>query len=120
MVQRAIWLGVFGGRFEDKEHTREVFERHIAEVKAHVPADQLLVYQVKEGWQPLCEFLGCEVPVEAFPHLNDTAAFHKRLRVLHLLGWVPAGVGLLVAVALFSLTRFAESGRSRAASAQCR
>ena len=57
------------------------FDRHNAEVEAvDVPADRLLVYEVKEGWGPLCEFLGVEVPDEPFPHLNDTADFKKMVR----------------------------------------
>ena len=40
-----------------------------------MPADQLLVYEVGQGWEPLCEFLGVPVPDEPFPHLNDTASF---------------------------------------------
>ena len=40
-----------------------------------MPADRLLVYEVKDGWGPLCEFLGVEAPEEPFPHLNDTASF---------------------------------------------
>lgn len=103
MVDRAIWQGLFDGRFEDKDHAREVFEQHIAEVKAHVPNDQLLVYQVKEGWQPLCDFLGCQVPSEDFPHVNDTAAFQSRVRALRLVRWLPAVLGILLAVVLVSV-----------------
>lgn len=103
MVEQAIWQGVFAGKFEDKEHTRKVFETHIQNVKAHVPADQLLVYQVKEGWGPLCEFLGCEVPAEDFPHLNETAAFQTRLRVLRILRWVPLMLLVLLGLGLFQL-----------------
>jgi hypothetical protein len=50
-------------------------------VVEHVPAERLLVYEVKEGWEPLCEFLGVEAPKdEPFPHLNDTDAFRRRVR----------------------------------------
>ena len=104
MVDLAIWQGLFGGRFEDKDHARKVFEQHIEAVKAHVPANQLLVYQVKEGWQPLCDFLGCDVPSEAFPHVNDTAAFHSRLRALRVLRWLPAVLGILLVLALVSFS----------------
>jgi sulfotransferase family protein len=46
-----------------------------------VPPDRLLVYEVKEGWEPLCEFLGAEVPKnKPFPHLNDTDTFRKMIR----------------------------------------
>ena len=42
-----------------------------------VPADRLLEYEVKQGWEPLCDFLGVAVPAEPFPHLNDSASFQK-------------------------------------------
>ena len=39
--------------------------------------DRVLVVDVKQGWEPLCAFLGVPVPEdEPFPHVNDTAAFH--------------------------------------------
>jgi hypothetical protein len=81
MNDRLIWEGTFGGSLEDRERAISVFERHNEEVKEHVPPDKLLVYEVKEGWQPLCEFLGVEVPKDKpFPHLNDTDTFRKMVR----------------------------------------
>lgn len=77
MVNGVIWDGTFHGRFLDKAYAFEVFHRHHADVKAKVPADQLLVFEVKQGWQPLCDFLGVPVPDEPFPHLNDTASFRE-------------------------------------------
>jgi len=43
---------------------------HNSRVKATIPRDQLLVYNVKQGWKPLCEFLGVDVPDVPFPRLN--------------------------------------------------
>ena len=43
---------------------------HNHRVKSIVPADKLLVYNVKQGWKPLCDFLECDVPTVAFPHEN--------------------------------------------------
>ena len=43
---------------------------HNAAVKALVPASQLLVYRVGEGWERLCQFLQAEVPDCPFPHEN--------------------------------------------------
>lgn len=77
-----IWDEVFGGRFADRSHAIEVYRRHNAEVQATVPADRLLVYQVSQGWQPLCEFLQLPVPDRAFPHLNDRQAFRDYNRDL--------------------------------------
>lgn len=73
-IERMIWNGTFDGRFEDRAHAIEVFERHNAEVRATVPADRLLEYQPGQGWEPLCEFLDVPVPAEDFPHVNDSAS----------------------------------------------
>ncbi len=55
------------------------FEAHIAAVKAAIPARQLLVYDVKEGWGPLCAFLGVPEPAEPFPRTNNRAEFWDRV-----------------------------------------
>jgi Sulfotransferase domain len=62
--------GTFEGRIFDKEHCLRVFELHNERVKRTVPAERLLVYRVQEGWEPLCRFLGVDVPDEPFPHVN--------------------------------------------------
>jgi hypothetical protein len=53
----------------------EAFKAHTEAVKASVPADQLLVYEVKDGWEPLCEFLGQPVPGDPFPRTNSRIEF---------------------------------------------
>lgn len=83
MINTLIWQNTFGGRFEDKSHAIAVFERHIQEVKERVPSERLLVFDVKQGWEPLCRFLGVAVPADKpFPHLNDTASFQERIQRL--------------------------------------
>ena len=83
MARATVMDRVFGGRIDDRAHAVGVFERHIAEVKAAIPSDRLLVFDVQTGWAPLCEFLGCTVPDEPFPHANEREAFRrKRLRRL--------------------------------------
>ncbi|HEX6289914.1 MAG TPA: sulfotransferase [Herpetosiphonaceae bacterium] len=72
-----IWKATFHGRFEDQAYAIDVFKRHNAEVQRAVPAERLLVYDVKQGWEPLCRFLGVPVPDTPFPHLNDTAEFQQ-------------------------------------------
>jgi hypothetical protein len=54
-------------------------ERHNAEVRAHVPARQLLEWSPADGWAPLCEFLERPVPAAPLPRVNDSAAFNARL-----------------------------------------
>ena len=48
-------------------------------VKAAIPATQLLVYEVREGWEPLCGFLGLAMPDEPFPRTNSRIEFWDRL-----------------------------------------
>lgn len=67
------------GRFEEKEFARKIWEDHIAEVKTTVPKDKLLVYDVRDGWGPLCEFLGVPEPAEPLPHLNKKENFKEML-----------------------------------------
>ncbi len=78
MVDTVVWRGTFGGRFEDKAYAIGVFNAHIEEVKRTVPPEKLLIFDVKEGWKPLCAFLGVPVPEEPFPHLNDRADFREQ------------------------------------------
>ncbi|SLN75263.1 sulfotransferase family protein [Oceanibacterium hippocampi] len=63
----------------DRDGLCAAFEAHIATVKATIPASQLLVYQVKEGWEPLCAFLGVPVPEGPFPRTNDRSEFWDKV-----------------------------------------
>lgn len=67
------------GNFGDKAFAKKIWEDHIAEVKAHVPKDKLLVYDVRDGWAPLCNFLGLPEPAEPLPHLNKKENFKAML-----------------------------------------
>lgn len=75
MAKKLILEDTFGGRFEDKDHAIGVFDAHNAAVKAAFPPERLLVFDVKEGWEPLCAFLGVDVPDEPFPRVNTTEDF---------------------------------------------
>jgi hypothetical protein len=75
MCKKIVLDDTFGGRFEDKQHAIEAFERHNESVRATIEPSRLLVYDVKEGWEPLCRFLEVSVPEDPFPRLNDTATF---------------------------------------------
>ncbi len=78
-INTLIWQKTFHNRFDDKTYARSVFEQHYEEVKRKVPAERLLIYSVKEGWEPLCAFLNVEVPQNTpFPRLNDRESFMNR------------------------------------------
>jgi hypothetical protein len=68
----------FDADVEDRGRMIEAFNRWNEGVKEFVPAERLLVYEVKEGWEPLCDFLGVRAPKgKPFPHLNDCDSFRK-------------------------------------------
>ncbi|MFI7546863.1 sulfotransferase family protein [Actinoplanes sp. NPDC049599] len=86
MLRAIVWQGTFGGRFADREHAVRVFTEHNAAVRAEIPADRLLEFEVSDGWPPLCDFLGVPVPDVPFPRTNDGAAFRARIAQRHAAG----------------------------------
>lgn len=67
------------GKFADKGFAEEIFNKHTEDVKASVPSDKLLVYDVRDGWEPLCSFLNVPEPSEPLPHLNKKENFKEML-----------------------------------------
>jgi len=53
------------------------FIKHKEMVKDIIPADRLLEYDFSQGWGPLCEFTGKDIPDAAMPHLNINTMFDK-------------------------------------------
>lgn len=98
------WGGLFEGKFEDRDRAIARFKTWNAEVQATVPADKLLVFEVKEGWEPLCDFLGVPVPTEPFPHVNDRAEMLTRVdRLRSVRRWTRRVVSPVVALIVFGL-----------------
>ncbi len=64
-----------GGAALDKERALAAYRKRETDVRAAIPAERLLVFDVAEGWEPLCRFLGVKVPAEPFPRLNSTTEF---------------------------------------------
>jgi hypothetical protein len=77
MTHETIEQPIFDDRLADRAHMTAAFVRHIERVRAVIPAERLLTYQVTDGWPPLCAFLGTPVPEQPFPHDNRTADFSK-------------------------------------------
>jgi hypothetical protein len=75
MGYQMVAVQVFQDRMSDREHATRVFREHIAEVQATIPADRLLTFDLRQGWAPLCAFLGVEVPDMPFPKTNSSKAF---------------------------------------------
>ena len=66
---------MFEGRIDDKGFMVQFFQKYVEDVKACVPTNQLLVYSVTEGWEPLCNFLEVGVPNQPFPQVNTRGGF---------------------------------------------
>jgi hypothetical protein len=67
--------GAMAGDTADDAEFGRIMEGWNESVKETVPADRLLVWDPKDGWEPLCEFLEVPVPSDPLPNLNDTESF---------------------------------------------
>ncbi|EHK21150.1 uncharacterized protein TRIVIDRAFT_51874 [Trichoderma virens Gv29-8] len=59
---------------EIREHAREVYDEYYRKIRETIPAEKRLEYTMGDGWEPLCAFLGKDVPDIPFPRLNDSKA----------------------------------------------
>lgn len=78
----AVVGGFFGCDLADKGAMIARFEAHNAEVRAAFPPERLLVFEAREGWGPLCTFLGVNVPVTPFPRVNSREETAAMLRAM--------------------------------------
>jgi hypothetical protein len=79
MVRKAIVDRVFHGDINSKADVLDSYARHNEAVQRTIPAERLLVYDVSQGWEPLCAFLEVGVPDEPFPRTNSTEEWHERI-----------------------------------------
>ena len=61
----------FSGYFNDRDFLLSQYARHHDEVIRTVPKERLLVFDVHDGWAPLCTFLGVPIPETPFPRTNS-------------------------------------------------
>ena len=66
---------------EMRKAARRKYREHYALVRERVPKERLLEYELGSGWEPLCAFLGKEVPDVEFPRVNETASMHEKMRI---------------------------------------
>jgi hypothetical protein len=69
-----------GGRPDDEATALACYRRRSAEVVAAIAPERLLVFDVAEGWAPLCAFLGRPVPDTPFPRTNSAEEFWRPAR----------------------------------------
>ena len=96
--------GMFGAIDDGQETAVRFFNDWKEQVIREVPADRLLVFEVKEGYAPLCKFLGVPVPDEPYPNVNDTKeqqARHGHMKKVCFLIWSVATAAVGTAVYFF-------------------
>lgn len=85
---------------QNKEMAVMSYEEHNRRVRELVPHDQLLEYNVKQGWGPLCTFLEIEnCPNTPFPKTNSARSLQVQTISAQL---VPLVVSLFVVFTLFA------------------
>jgi hypothetical protein len=79
---RLISERVFAGRLDDRDHAISIYEKNTADVQAAFGDDRLLTYNIGDGWEPLCRFLGKPVPDVPYPRTNAAEDFNETIRKL--------------------------------------
>jgi hypothetical protein len=83
VVIEMVQVQTFGCPSTDREGVLAAYRRRTEEVRAAIPTERLLVFDVAEGWAPLCRFLDVPVPDTPFPQMNSTEQFWKTVRGDH-------------------------------------
>lgn len=79
-VIRPMYEGVLESRTNDHDYMINAYNQWVVDVRRNVPADRLLVFEAAEGWEPLCRFLGVQVPTVPYPKGNDSKEFQRRVK----------------------------------------
>jgi hypothetical protein len=99
-VMRPTWLHRELFERFDRERAKQMFVEWNEAVQRSIPKERLLVFEAKDGWTPLCEFLGVPVPDGPYPRVNDTAQFRRRNTIALIVSWILLLMPLVLAIAL--------------------
>ncbi|KAF4443056.1 efflux pump antibiotic resistance [Fusarium acutatum] len=61
---------------------KNTYEEFYSKVREAVPNERRLEYSLGDGWEPLCEFLGKDIPDVEFPRVNDRKAHSEDMERL--------------------------------------
>jgi len=81
MIDGLLWEqdGTFAAGHATAEEMIDGMLRHNEQVTRTIDPARLLIWDVSEGWEPLCEFLAVPVPDVPLPHINDRTEFVNRI-----------------------------------------
>jgi len=75
--------------FLDRDALRQNYVEYMKSVQESIPSERLLTFNVKQGWGPLCEFLGHPVPEGIpFPHVHTRAKLQGEMDFLRMITWI--------------------------------
>lgn len=99
MSTNLIWGRSLKGTMNNKAAALKRYDELIEEVKAAVPPEKLLIFSVNQGWEPLCNFLGVDVPAAEFPNVNDRAQVKKTIADFTKGAYMILGIGIVLVLA---------------------
>ena len=105
-ITQRFWDDLFEGRFESC--SQRIYNRHFERLEQLLREEgrEWLDWVPEDGWEPLCAFLGKNVPQGGFPRSNGVVAFHENLRKRRqvyfwsALGWMGLSLGVISALIL--------------------
>ena len=87
-VHRGLARACADDRDQDLPTLEAGYDAWVEFVRKTVPRDRLLEFDVKQGWGPLCEFLGKPVHSTSFPHINDRVVVDVIIKVFQAVTWI--------------------------------
>ena len=78
-LMEMIGVQTFAGQFADRDKAIAAYRQREVDVRAAIPVERLLVFDVAHGWEPLCSFLKLPVPDVPFPRTNTREDFWAKL-----------------------------------------
>ncbi len=98
---------MFGAIDQGEEAAVAFFDKWQREVIAAIPKERLLIHESKDGYGPICEFLGLPVPEEEYPRVNDTKQQLQRLSAMKNIAYVVViGLPVVASVAAYYLAKY--------------
>ena len=92
IYNRKLMYLEFGRKLSNKAEVISYYEKHTERVIREIPEEKLLVFDSKDGWEPLCKFLGVSIPETQYPHFNKRPDFKNKVEVIGKGGFLPPDV----------------------------
>ena len=71
-----------------KDIVIQCLNEHNNNIINNCSSNKLLIYDIKDGWLPLCKFLNKPIPDIPFPYMNDNNDFQRLIRIINYIGYI--------------------------------